>query len=340
MIAPGSIQHVISRFIDREFRFDLIGARDNYLARAGKLVARTDWSALAFALMSSHVHWALQAGERPSSAFIKPLHAGFAHWMNRREERLGPVFADRHRTLSFQTDTAAALVAYIHNNPVRAGVVTNPADSRWTSHRFYLGIDPVPPWLDVERGLHLCGFSATRAGRQAFHRFVRSRARDSKAAYLSGEDLLQRRKRARVALGAPVELASPEVALRGGLLEVGARAVVPPHCEPRPCWNGTANTVLQAVSEYTGIAPQQLRSRTRVREIVAARRLALVTWTHHLGRPTVQMARALGLADSSAAQLLLRASADVHRRAFEVATELREYDATNAQPDAASDSLA
>lgn len=95
---------------------------------------RTDWAPLAFALMSSHPQWALEAGEQPSSAFVKPLNSGFAGYLKRTLHRLGPVFADRHRTISCTGDTAAALIAYIHNNPVRAGVVEDPRHSYWTSH--------------------------------------------------------------------------------------------------------------------------------------------------------------------------------------------------------------
>jgi REP element-mobilizing transposase RayT len=175
-IAPGSVQHIISRFVDREFRLECNRTRDEYLRRVPAAIARTDWTVLAFALMSSHVHWALRAGSRPSAAFIKPLHTGFAGWLNATQGRLGPVFADRHRSVTCEGESAASLLAYIHNNPVRAGVVSNPSDSSWTSHRAYLGLAAAPKWLDVEGGLQLCGFPVTTTGRDAFHAFVVARA--------------------------------------------------------------------------------------------------------------------------------------------------------------------
>jgi hypothetical protein len=51
------------------------------------------------------------------------------------------------------------LVSYVHCNPVRAGVVAAADESNWTSHRAYLGVARKPPWLDVQLGLDLCGFS-------------------------------------------------------------------------------------------------------------------------------------------------------------------------------------
>jgi putative transposase len=129
------VQHVISRFVNREFRFDPYGARDEYLCRAARVLGRSDWRALGFALMSSHVHWVMRAGAHSSAAAVKPMHAGFAAWLNTVEGRSGPVFADRHRSLTFEGETAAALIAYVHNNPVRAGLASDPADCSWTSHR-------------------------------------------------------------------------------------------------------------------------------------------------------------------------------------------------------------
>lgn len=80
--AVGSVQHIISRFTNREYMLDTAGARAEYLRRTATTAARTDWHPRAFALMSSHVHWALEAGEQPSASFVKPLNRGFAGWLN------------------------------------------------------------------------------------------------------------------------------------------------------------------------------------------------------------------------------------------------------------------
>lgn len=330
---------MVSRFVDREFRFDVPGARDEYLRRAAKALGRTDWRAFAFAMMSSHVHWALQAGEQPSSSWVKPLHAGFAQWLNTTEGRLGTVFADRHRNLTFEGETVATLVAYQHNNPVRAGVVSDPAASSWTSHRAYLGLDEAPPWLDVELGLWLCGFSATTAGRRAFHRFVLARASQSRSVALSGGDMQERRTRARAGLASPVELASARVVVREGALHVHAPHVARDGCQPRMRWAGSQDCVLTEVAKRTGITLTQMRSRARTRNIVAARRMALLVWARYLGRPTVEMAAALHVADSSAAKLVATSPDHLHGEAAEIARTLMALN-TRAEWDALDDAAA
>jgi REP element-mobilizing transposase RayT len=323
-IAPGSVQHVISRFVDREFRLDADGARDEYLHRAGRALARTDWRALAFALMSSHVHWALYAGSTPSAAFVKPLHSGFAGWLNARQRRLGPVFADRHRSVTCEGETAAALIAYVHNNPVRAGVVSDPAHSGWTSHRAYLGIAEPPPWLDIDLGLHLCGFAATAPGRADFHAFVQARTDRPRSLELNGGDLQRHRSSARKLTATPLEVAAPRVRQGHHALELHVPIVLPDACTIRQHWRGEPDAILSAAAQQTGLTAAELRERGRAHNVVAARRLALLTWARYLNRPAVQIARVLGIAESSASQLIATASPGEHERAAVLARSLLE----------------
>jgi hypothetical protein len=42
------------------------------------------------------------------------------------------------------------LIRYVHNNPVRAGLVERASESGWSSHRAYLGLEACPPWLSTE----------------------------------------------------------------------------------------------------------------------------------------------------------------------------------------------
>jgi len=327
LIAEGSVQHVISRFVNHERRLDANHARAEYLNRAGQALARTDWRAFGYALMSSHVHWAMRAGRQPSSAVIKPLHAGFAGWLNGKQGRLGPVFADRHRTLTFEADTAAVLLAYIHNNPVRAGVVVDPADSSWTSHRAYLGLAPAPPWLDVQHGLDLCGFSATPSGRLRFHEMVVARSNDARSVELSGGDMHVRRSAVRGALGAQVEIDTPNVAFQSGVLRVEQCAAGVPTSDLQVAWRVDVSTVLDLVSRATGTPKASFPSRNRARSVTRARRIVLLLWARELRRPTVELANVLGISSSTASEAMLAASAEEAALAVALAEELRADEA-------------
>jgi DNA-binding MarR family transcriptional regulator len=63
------------------------------------------------------------------------------------------------------------LIRYLHLNPVRAGLISDPSRYRWSSHRNYLG-GKSDSGLAVDRGLALWG---TRHGpaMQAYRQFIR-----------------------------------------------------------------------------------------------------------------------------------------------------------------------
>jgi putative transposase len=49
--------------------------------------------------------------------------------------------------------TLTSMIEYLHNNPVRRGLVAKPTDWYWSSARFYAGIKPVPIEMDPLPGL-------------------------------------------------------------------------------------------------------------------------------------------------------------------------------------------
>jgi len=233
------------------------------------------------------------------------------------------VNASRPKTSSPISLPPLMLLAYIHNNPVRAGVVVDPADSGWTSHRAYLGLTAAPPWLFIERGLDLCGFSAAPSGRQRFHEMVVARSIEARRIELSGGDMQTRRRAARIAACSPVELGTPVVTLANDALCVEPSIDRHELCNLHPAWTGDAHTVLQLVAGATGTALAQVQSRSRARIVTRARRLALLVWTRELRRPTGKLAQALGISSSSAAELIGTASTSEGAAASALAAELR-----------------
>jgi hypothetical protein len=274
--------------------------RREYLRRVALVAPRVDLIALAYALMSSHLHWAILAGLDPPGRFVSPIHGPFARWLNIKQSRSGHVFMERFRLLIFEGETIAGLLAYIHNNPVRAGVVADPADSSWTSHRCYIGDVRAPAWLDVERGLSLAGFDSSPSGRLAFHDYVRGRANLPRDDAFSGARLNGDLNAVRRVLGSAAEGGAGVVTSRATGVEIVARrdAVLP------PTWNGTAIDLLHAVSRATGLSLATLRSRSKRPRIVRSRRLALVAWSLLLGRPQAQLLGLLGLSSAAGTKML------------------------------------
>jgi REP element-mobilizing transposase RayT len=69
------------------------------------------------------------------SQFMKGLLIRFTRWFNRIHSRKGTLWEERFKSVIVESGVAArTMAAYIDLNPVRAGMVKDPADYRWSSY--------------------------------------------------------------------------------------------------------------------------------------------------------------------------------------------------------------
>lgn len=195
----------------------------------------------------------------------------------------------------------ARLLAYIHNNPVRAGVVSDPFDSTWSSHRVYVGEAPAPAWLDVELGLSRAGFSSTGNGRANFHDFVRSRSGLPRDPIMTGEEVTPTTSALRAALGTSVETA-PVIEANRQSVELFVR----PGARVRPRTRVDPDLLLHAVSACTHVPVNEICGSSRKREFVRARRLVLIVWDRLLACPIAEVAPMLNITTQACGRLLAR----------------------------------
>ncbi|HEX5064098.1 MAG TPA: hypothetical protein VFV99_32200 [Kofleriaceae bacterium] len=295
LIVPGFVYHLISRFVDREWFITHERERRYYVSLLGRAISKSDWRCIGYAVMSNHVHISAVAGVHSLDSWIRRVHSPFADFMNKQHGRIGPLFVRGPRAFETPASDVARLVAYIHNNPVRANVVANPADTRWTSHRAYLGLDPAPSWLDVRLGLRLCGFDKP----DAFAEFVAlnpsDRARES--------------------------LESGSVELDESALFREAIAEAPRRANESP----SARSVVEATALELQIPISSFCSRRRTATERLAREVA-VHCASTVGISGVEIAHALRLSQPSASRALQRAVTrpDVIELSVNVQQRLRE----------------
>ena len=92
---PGTLQHVISEFVDREFWLADAADRRAYLSSVSRASKNYDGLLLAYGLMSSDVHWGVLAGLLPLATLFRSTHTRYAGYWHRRHGGRGPVFANR-----------------------------------------------------------------------------------------------------------------------------------------------------------------------------------------------------------------------------------------------------
>lgn len=74
------------------------------------------------------------------SEFMKSLLERFTKWFNRTHSRSGHLWEDRFKSVIVESGVAArTIAAYIDLNPVRAGMVEDPAKYRWSSYGEAIG---------------------------------------------------------------------------------------------------------------------------------------------------------------------------------------------------------
>ncbi len=279
---PGMVHHVISRIIDREWLID-DEARKRYLQLLGRALTDSDWRCLSWSLMSNHVHHGMVAGESTLASWIRRVHTPFAAWLNERHGRIGPVFAGRPAAWIIRPEHEGELIAYIHNNPTRAGL--GPArDSEWTSHRAYIGLARAPAWLALREGMRRAGCRTT----DEFEAFVNGRAGATRNDPELADFYKQARRR-----GA-VELATPTL----DPIDVPIVARVYAHVRPDP------RDLVRAISDTASLAHLDVCGRSRRPSLVSARRVAV-----HVGAlfgiSRTAMATALGISPQAGSMYAL-----------------------------------
>jgi len=74
------------------------------------------------------------------SEFMKTLLQRFTRWFNRTHQRSGTLWEERYKSVIVESGEAArTIAAYIDLNPVRAGMVEDPAEYRWSSYGEAIG---------------------------------------------------------------------------------------------------------------------------------------------------------------------------------------------------------
>jgi REP element-mobilizing transposase RayT len=147
---PGALYHVILRGNAGQPVFIDDADRCRYYMLMQEVTEKFGCRVHAFCCMTNHIHIALQVGTISLSRIMQNLTLRYTNWINKKYRRTGHVFQGRFKAILIDADSyLLELVRYIHLNPVRAGIVTNPADYPWIGHQCYLGKQELP-WLTSE----------------------------------------------------------------------------------------------------------------------------------------------------------------------------------------------
>jgi len=291
----GALYHVIARGVERRAVFRDDRDRGDFLRRVAALSGDEDITVFAFALMDNHFHLVLRRGQRRLGAFMHRLLTGYSGRFNRRHNRGGHLFQNRYQAVLCDADAyLLELVRYVHLNPVRAGIVTDPLGYAWTSHGAYIRPHP-PAWLDTQVVLGMVG------NRRAYRRFIADGIDQGRRADLTGAPRAAPETGAgdaRLWLGGQV-LGTATFARR--FVRTRRREVEAErqrgHAEALPA-------LAAQIARRFGVAPSLLAGRGRARVVSRARRALIQAAVLRRGIRPVDVSRYLRISTAAVARHL------------------------------------
>ncbi len=83
-----------------------------------------------YCLMGNHLHLLLKTGKEDLEQIFKRIGARYVYWYNFKYGRSGHLFQDRYKSEPVETDSyIVTVLRYIHQNPVKAGICSDPEDT-------------------------------------------------------------------------------------------------------------------------------------------------------------------------------------------------------------------
>jgi REP element-mobilizing transposase RayT len=139
MVEGGLSDEALLKRLDAIYSEALVAEVAKELAEARKKVR----DGLADESLVLRIHERFTYRMHDLGEFMKALLQRFTRWFNVKHERTGTLWESRFKSVLVEEGVAArTMAAYIDLNPVRAGMVVNPADYRWSSYGEAMGGGP------------------------------------------------------------------------------------------------------------------------------------------------------------------------------------------------------
>jgi putative transposase len=151
ILLPG-IYHLTAHGSDNRQLFVSDSERENFLARLAAICERFELALLSYVLMGNHYHALLRIPDARLSIALQRLHTEYSRHLNRMHGRSAHLFRAHPGTREIESDEHLVTAArYVARNPVRAGLVRDPLDWRWSSVAAHAGFErPRIPLTEID----------------------------------------------------------------------------------------------------------------------------------------------------------------------------------------------
>jgi putative transposase len=162
--SQSGIYHIMLRGINKQTIFF-----DNEdMARLHSTILRfkktSDFQLYAYCFMPNHIHLLIREVQEPISRIMQKISISYVFWYNQKYERCGHLFQERYKSEVVEDDQYfLTLLRYIHQNPLKSGLVQKVEDYRWSSMKEYQNASIL---VDTEFPLNMFGSDKQKARRR------------------------------------------------------------------------------------------------------------------------------------------------------------------------------
>jgi putative transposase len=150
-VLAGVPCHITQRGVDGRETFSADSDRETYLSLLRRNMADTEVRVLGWCLMTNHVHMvAIPAREDSLAVLLRRVHGRYSQYYNARYERSGHLWQNRYFACLLGPKHLWAALAYVEQNPIRAGLVNAPEEYCWSSATAHLTGRDVTGIVDLD----------------------------------------------------------------------------------------------------------------------------------------------------------------------------------------------
>ena len=137
--SESGIYHIMLRGINRQDLFEDDEDRQKFIDTIAFYKKKGGYKIYAYCIMSNHVHLLIEEEKEPFSLIMKRISSSYVYYYNWKYCRCGHLFQERFKSEIVENDNYfLTVLRYIHQNPIKANIIKNPQEYKWSSYNEYL----------------------------------------------------------------------------------------------------------------------------------------------------------------------------------------------------------
>lgn len=138
--SSSGIYHIMIRGINKQDIFMDDEDKKKFVVTIKKYKNICGYSVFGYCLMRNHVHLLLKEDKETITQAMKRIGTSYVYWYNMKYDRSGHLFQDRFKSELVEDDEyLLTVLRYIHQNPLKAGLVKELTAYEWSSYNEYIG---------------------------------------------------------------------------------------------------------------------------------------------------------------------------------------------------------